>query len=263
MMQFPFSFFSGASAGFSAAAQDYFARLDSVGALIPDHQTPIAAYIDALVALGGSYWDDMPCHCLFAGVGYAGTIVPLRDGMVVPTLVNFVSGDHNAVTGLKGDGSTKYANLNRNNNAEAQNSQSMSVYIDTVHTSGTTGFYFDAGGQSSGASGLGRSGVTASNIFARSRNTTANTAPQGAATGFLGQNRAASTGYRVRAGATNYDFTQASQAPANASLGLFARNIAASPTDYSDARLKAYHVGPALDLEVLEGLQDALFAAIT
>jgi hypothetical protein len=231
--------------------------------LIPDHQTPIAAYIDALVALGGSYWDDMPCHCLFAGVGYAGTIVPLRDGMVVPTLVNFVSGDHNAVTGLKGDGSTKYVNTNRNNNAEAQNSQSLSVYIDTVHTSGTSGFYVDGGQAGSGASGLVRSGATPSNILFRSRNNGANTAPQGATTGFVGHSRAASTGYRARAGATNYDFTQSSQTPANATMGLFARGIDFTPADYCDARLKSYHVGPALDLEVLEGLQNTLFTAIT
>jgi hypothetical protein len=247
------------SGDFSPAAQDYFARVSSAGGTVT-HPGPVAAYIDALVALGGAYWDNMPCHCLFAGVSYAGTVVPLRNGMVVPTLVNFVSGDHNSVTGLKGNGSTKYANLNRNNNAEAQNSQSLSVYIDTVQTSGTAGFYVDGGSPSNGASMLSRSGVTPENAVSRSRNAVANVPPQGAATGFVGQNRAASTGYRVRAGATNYDFTQGSQAPASAAMYLFS----SGGTDFfCDGRLKSYHVGPALDLETLEGLQNTLFAAIT
>jgi hypothetical protein len=245
---------------FSAQALDYFSRLDAVGASIPAYRSPIAAYIDALVALGGAYWDNMPCHCLFAGVGYAGTVVPLRDGMVVPTLVNFVSGDHNSVTGLKGDGATKHVNTNRNNNAEAQNSQSFSVFIDAVATSGTTAFYLDGGSPANGSAAIARSSANPSNNLIRSRNNTLLSVAEGGTAGFFGVNRSGSAGYRVRAGATNYDLTQTSQTPANAPIYLFARGGSA---DFCDGRLKSYHVGPAIDLTVLEGLQNTLFAAIT
>ena len=44
----------------------------------------------------------------FVGVGIQGITVPLRDGMTVLTNNNFVAGDLNQLTGLKGDGSTKY-----------------------------------------------------------------------------------------------------------------------------------------------------------
>jgi hypothetical protein len=182
--------------------------------------------------------------------------------MVVPTLVIFVSGDHNAVTGLKGDGSTKYVNTNRNNNAEGQNSQSASVYIDTLHTAGTAGTYFGAGGASNGSMQITRMGATPANLITRSRSTTSTTtAGPGGAAGYTGISRDNGSNYSLRANAASATITQASQTPFNGNIFIFRTNDV-SPL-YTDARLKAYHVGPSITQSVLEGLQNTLFAAIT
>jgi hypothetical protein len=247
---------------FSAQALDYFSRLDAVGALIPAYRSPIAAYIDALVALGGAYWNNMSCHCLFAGVGYAGTVVPLRNGMVVPTLVNFVSGDHNSVTGLKGDGATKHVDTNRNNNAEGQNDQSVSIFIEAAQTAGTAAAYFGAGGAANGSMQISRAGLTPANLITRSRTTTSTaTSSVGGSVGFVGINRSLGASYNLRASGASTTITQASQAPFNGNIFIFRTNDI-SPL-YTDARFKAYHVGPAITQSVLEGLQNTLFAAIT
>ena len=102
-----------AGIGFSTEAANYFSRLVNAGdTTFLAYRQPLANYIDSLVALGGAYWDDMKSAASFVGVGIQGITVPLRDGMTVPTQNNFVAGDLNQLTGLKGDGSTKYIATN-------------------------------------------------------------------------------------------------------------------------------------------------------
>jgi hypothetical protein len=243
---------------FSPAVHDYFFRVGSVGGVVT-HPEPIAAYIDALAALGGAYWDTMGTHCLFSGVTFPGCFVPLRNGMDVPTNFNFVSGDHNSVTGLVGNGSTKYINTNRNNNAEGQNDQSVSVYIDTPQTADVSGLYFGVGGPSAGSLQIGRAGI-GDNLSSRSRSGTSNSTANGAAVGFVGLSRSSGSDYVLRANASDFLITQASQTPFNGIIHVFRYNV--SPFSNTDARLKAYHIGPAINQSVLEELQNTLFSAI-
>jgi hypothetical protein len=64
----------------------------------------------------------------FVGVGIKGITVPLRDGMPVPTQNNFVAGDLDQLTGLKGNAATKYVNLNINVSSFSRDDHSVSIY---------------------------------------------------------------------------------------------------------------------------------------
>ena len=65
-------------------------------------------------------WSAIKASCILAGARTLnGALVPLVG--IAPTNFNFVAGDYNRKTGLVGDGSTKYLDSNRNNNADPQN----------------------------------------------------------------------------------------------------------------------------------------------
>jgi hypothetical protein len=252
------------SGDFSPAAQDYFARVSSAGGTVT-HPGPVAAYIDALVALGGAYWNTMGTHCIFAGVTFPGCFVPLRSGMGVPTNFNFVSGDHNSVTGLIGNGSTKYIDSGRNNNADGQNDQSMSVFLsNAVTNTGVAEVFIGTGAVSvSGTTRMARVS-TAENLVLRNRNSTIDTLTAGPAitAGFVGMSRNNSANFVARQPGTTQTIARTSQAALAGNVFVFASNNAGA-IEFCSERMKAYHIGPSLDLAVLAPLQITLFAAIT
>ena len=150
--------------------------------------------IDAFVigCKSDSIWTAIKSACLLAGPAtLSGALVPLVG--TAPTNVNFVSGDYNQLTGIIGDGSTKYFNSNRNNNADPQNNVHQSVWVSTAHGSGSAAAYLGAGGGGdSGATHI-ISDRTASNWVAwRSRQTSFQTQSGGATTGFIGHSRSGS-----------------------------------------------------------------------
>ena len=124
-------------AAFSAEAQDYFDRLDTAGdTTYTPYKQPLANYIDSLVTLGGAYWDDLESAASFVGVGIQGVTVPLKSTMTALTNNNFVAGDLNQLTGLKGDKSTKLINTNVAGNSVSINDVSFSCYTTERGTSG-------------------------------------------------------------------------------------------------------------------------------
>jgi len=236
-----------AAAKGAAAAENYFARLDTAGdtTYVP-YKQPLTNYISSLVALGGAYWDTMESAASFVGVGIQGITVPLRDGMPVLTQNNFVVGDLDQLTGLKGDGSTKYLATNVAGTAISQNDASISVYIKESHTAGG-GFLLGNGTQSA---------VLRANATQRLHGSTAlGTTPT---PGLYGAARSTSTDIDVRSNATDYSAAVTSTAPNAGLIGIFALGTIVS----SNARLATYHIGPALDLATLESLQDTLITEI-
>jgi hypothetical protein len=191
-------------------------------------------------------WPAIKASCILSGARtLAGALVPLAG--TAPTNFNFVDGDYNRKTGLVGDGSTKYLDSNRNNNADPQNSKHVSAYATTVssvgnacyvgmpaatgstHLAPTVGNVAVLGGRINSASGVGTSA--------------ANTA------GLVAFNRSTSTGFVARGGgSTTAEVANTSATPASGNILVF-DGLAEGK---SVARLAFYSIGESLDLALLD-----------
>jgi hypothetical protein len=239
------------------AATDYLKRLDAEGARIRMFDKANANLIDALVELGGAYWDTAGTITTLCAKGFDGLTVPLRDGMNVGTPVAFAASDLNVKTGLKGDGSSKYINSNRNNDADGQNDQSMGLFISQTITGNSIGTGL-MGTTESPNSAILQGGIGNRRDF-RSRNnsnfvyTNANWSDT---SGYVGMSRSNSSGFDARIDGSTSSTTLTSSAPLAAKLGVFVRlDASANPAaGYLNGGLSAYHIGPALDLATLDGI---------
>jgi hypothetical protein len=207
-------------------------------------------------------WSAIKACCILAGARTRlGALTPLSGA--APTSVNFADADYNRKTGLLGNGSSKYLASGRNNNADPQNSSHNAVYLSTIGSNGLN--YIGCGTSTNqGANQLLIS--TTGGAQTRSRNNTAFTPTSSVSAGFYGMSRGLSTDYSVRTSGTNYTNTQASQAPLNAEILVFARGTPASPITHTDARLAFYSIGESIDLALLDArvtdLINAFAAAI-
>ena len=190
-------------------------------------------------------WPAIKASCILAGARtLTGALVPLVGA--APTNVGglFVSGDYNRETGLVGDGSTKYLDSNRNNNADPQNNSHMAVYATTYNP--VTQFLLAGGGGNAGAGAILY--FSGSTLF-RSRNSAVD-GLNGNTTGFIGTARGASDFYSVRINQSTSSFNRESQSPFSVNLSVFANGTSA--TDRSNARLAFYSIGESLDLALLD-----------
>jgi len=212
-------------------------------------------------------WDPIKACCIMAAWdGLNGALYPLKG--TAPTNYNFVSGDYDRETGLKGDASTKYLNSNRAGNADPQDSFSLTTYLTEIHTdTSNAGVYIGNGGTGTGASNLYRGRL--SNILVehggRCRAST-NSGNQGAnppATGLFGVSRSASSSYTLRTGATNYILNTASEIPATGDFFVFAREDGAGSSSFpTNARISFYSIGESLDLALFDTRVSNLITAI-
>ena len=190
----------------------------------------------------------------FVGVGIQGITVPLRAGMTVPTQNNFVAGDLDQLTGLKGDGSTKYISTGVLDTATAQNDYSMSswvtdpVYLDNAywmgssalaHRSSSTDFVVKFSTNNNSSSQVNISPDTVDN--------------------FIGQTRTVGTEYDYLINTTSGTALKASLTPAGIGVSVFAWNTGNSK---NASRIATYHYGPALNLATLEALQATLLSEV-
>ena len=252
-----------ATAGFSTEAQNYFDRLDTAGdTTYTAYKQPLANYIDGLVTLGGAYWDNLESAASFVGVGIEGVTVPLKSTMPTLTNNNFVAGDLNQVTGLKGDGSTKYIDTGTKFNDCPQNDFSMSVNVTETLLESNSGNYLAYQNFVDGVSQIASSndsGVSNNDLVIRCQTRNANIiSDQGSVEDFTGVSRELSTEYLVQYGASSTTITRASQAPANQIISLFG-SPAVSKTN---ARFATFHIGRSLDMPTLRGLQNTLISEI-
>ena len=207
----------------------------------------MGAFGDYRIPLGGA------C-CLMAGaLTLAGALVPMVGAG--PTEVNFVSEDYDRTTGLVGDGSTKYLNSNRNNNADGQDSRHIAVYATARNTEDAPRAYIRATFAAAGGTQL-ISGASAAKLSGRcSDSATATSASSLHATnGLFGASRSTSAQYQIRGSSATEIITQVSSTPGSGNYYVFAgNNLSISATDlYSNARLSYYSIGPAADLEAMD-----------
>jgi hypothetical protein len=202
-------------------------------------------------------WTAIKASCILAGARtLSGALVPLVG--TAPTNFNFVSGDYNRKTGLVGDGSTKYLDSNRNNNADPQNSKHLSIYRTSNH-SGDKRYAGSGNIGSSGYSLLGHDTQFNLNYTGANR-VSSYTAVSGAFTqGLFAVSRNLSNEQVVRLNGVNTTQSIASATPVNSTLTIFA---SAGPVFLSESRLAFYSIGEAIDLALLDTRVSALITAI-
>ena len=194
-------------------------------------------------------WTAIKASCILAGARtLAGALVPLVG--TAPTNNGFIGigTDYVRKTGLVGNGSTKYLNSNRNNNADPQDNQHLSVYINTAGTSAINEGYIGCGLANNGASHIFR-GPTNNGIASRSRN--GSPGPFfGSANdiGLIGISRSAAGSYIQRNNLVDNTVSLSSQTPLDQSIVVFGRNQVAQ----TNARLAFYSIGESLDLARLD-----------
>jgi len=209
-----------------------------------EEKTKIAIDNFVLGCKNDGIWTAIKASCILAGARtLEGALVPLTG--TAPTNVGpFVSGDYNRKTGLAGNGSTKYLDSNRNNNADPQNSNHNAVYINTIAS--TVSAYMGAtGGPSNTGTNLLLSNIT------RSRSGTNSAVSGTAGAGLYGISRALSSGYTIRNSSVNYSASVTSETPENATVFVYQRGISGFEAR-SDARLAFYSIGESLNLALLD-----------
>jgi len=190
-------------------------------------------------------WPAIKASCILAGARtLAGALVPLVG--TAPTNVSFVSGDYNRKTGLVGDGSTKYLDSNRNNNADPQDNQHNAVWASSV----ATGLAIASNPvPASGSNQIGLGGRKSRNLSA--------VVGINMQIGLCGISRSASADFNYRVGGANNLSVQVSQTSSAGSLVILGDGASA----YGNHRLAFYSIGESLDLALLDARVTTLINA--
>jgi len=203
-------------------------------------------------------WSAIKASCILAGARTLdGALVPLVG--TAPTNNGFVGigTDYDRKTGLVGDGSTKYLDSNRNNNADPQDSNHNAVYVTNLGTTGAFMGANDSTGLGTGTNFISRSG------FTRNRNPAGAASPATIAPGLFAMSRNTSGSYTARVAQTNGTINDTSQVPFNSNVLVFQRPGATNGISIpTDARLAFYSIGESLDLAALDTRVSNLITAI-
>ena len=206
-------------------------------------------------------WNAIKASCIMAGARTLnGALVPLVG--TAPTNFNFVSGDYNRKTGLVGDGSTKYLNSNRNNNADPQNNRHVACYRARAAVGNQAYIAARTGGVVTGGTYLWTLGAAPQftivpNVDAHN---TGGSDTLNVPT-FHGVTRSSSTATTGRINGTNYSFTRTSATPISNNLRVFAGANDVSQELFTTARIAFYSIGESLDLALLDARVTALINA--
>ncbi len=236
-------------------AADYCARIVSAGSTISaNNRAAVNAFIVGCKADG--IWTAIKAACFLAGPDdLTGALVPLV-GTAPTNNGPFVSGDYNRTTGLVGNGSTKYLNANRNNNADPQDSNHSAIYITQAPT--IFGRFLGAGVTSTGSNMLS---VIVGNVAFRNRNGTASNrsiSNISVVSGFVGCSRSSSGSFNLRFSGSSSSASITSESPFDGSIEVF--RVSTNPTN---SRLSFYSIGESLDLAALDARLATYMSAIT
>ena len=204
-------------------------------------------------------WDPIKACCIMAAWdGLAGALYPLKGP--APTNFNFVAGDYDRETGLVGNGSTKYLDSNRNNNADPQDSKHCSFYYSSI--GGNTGVQHLGTAQSSGNTIIRGSAGNVTDAVVAVNSAGIHTLPgiySATGSGFASVLRANNADFSARINGVTTVVNSASVTPLNQDIFIFKRGTDAY---YSNARLAFYSIGESLDLAALDTRVSNLITAI-
>jgi hypothetical protein len=202
-------------------------------------------------------WSAIKASCIMAGARtLAGALTPVVGA--APTRLGTEGGwNYNRKTGTAGNGTNNYLNTGRNNNADPQNSQHLSVFPTTVNTLTTERIYIGAGFLDGGSTYFA---TRAADAFSRNRSGSGDTGlTRGPAGALIAVSRASSSSYIYRQGGSSATIARASNTPFNGNIFVYQSNGFAA---LSDARLAFYSIGESLDLALLDARVTALINAI-
>ena len=249
-----------AGSSYDSDAQTYITAVETADA--QSLETAVKDAINSFVVgcKSDGIWTAIKASCILAGARTLnGALVPLVG--TAPTNVNnnFVSGDYNRKTGLKGNGSTKCLDSNRANNADPQDSNHNAVYATQL----LSGQLITANTGETGANTINYTGFNTFNT--RNRSVFTNNGIGSAGNSLIGISRSSSSGFTFRSNATNVSAVRTSSSPGSTTLVIFGFNNA-GPTANTASRLAFYSIGESLDLALLdsrvETLLDELDSAI-
>lgn len=198
-------------------------------------------------------WNAIKACCLLMGARtLSGALTPLVGP--APTNVNFVSGDYDRKTGLKGNGSTKYLNTGTFSGSQQVNNNHSAVYVTQTNAAVNAfqcliGCYQESplrvlqifANFGSGSMFLDN-GAALTGLGVASQN------------GFVGNARANSQEFVARIAGASAVRADTSGGVASAfPIIVFARGKGSSSIDtYSEARMTFYSTGDALNLAFLD-----------
>ena len=237
-------------------AAAYITAVETADGQALEEKTKIAIDNFVLSCKADGIWTAIKASCILAGARtLAGALVPLAG--TAPTNFNFVSGDYNRKTGLVGDGSTKYLNSNRANNADPQNNNHNTCWVSAP----AIGPLMTSSDRNIGLNYMDNNNST--NTRFSSRNTVLITNVSGTiAAGLYGHGRNSSSQILYRCPQGNGVTTQASQVPESRNVLLYTRSDDSITFSlWSAARLAFYSIGESLDLALLDARVTALINA--
>jgi hypothetical protein len=246
-------------------AAAYIAAVETADGQALEEKTKIAIDNFVLGCKADGIWNAIKASCILAGARtLTGALVPLVGTAPANVGGLFVSGDYNRKTGLLGDGSTKYLNSNRNNNADPQDSKHLSVYMSTHYTRDANRCAIGMGVGATGDSQL--LSTTSTRLPRLNYASSPGISDATALSGLEGANRSngSSIDYLYNGVSTNYSSN--STTPTAGNILIFCRGSAGSPFTLANARISFYSIGESLNLALLDArvtdLINAFAAAI-
>ena len=239
-------------------AQQYIAAVEAADGQALEDGVSLAIHRFVAGCKSDGIWDAIKASCILAGARtLAGALVPLVG--TAPTNFNFVSGDYDRETGLKGDASTKYLDSNRNNNADPQDSSHDAIYVTSRNLVAT--YVFIGAANPFNETGGNRMGLTSPGLsFASVRNSTAFISSRyGADNSFYGMSRSNASNFIFRFNGSNDIASSASEVPSNRNIVVFGE---APNANLSSARISFYSIGESLDLDLLDNRVSTLMTDI-
>ena len=209
-------------------------------------------------------WDAIKSSCILAGARTLnGALTPLKG--IAPTNNFFISSDYNRATGLLGDGSSKYLNTNRNNNADPQNNNHQTTYLTSFNPTSAIETVMGFSNGSIGYTAIVYVGADGSlRLFNRSSSGSAIvvfssvTYPQ-----FMGTSRSISTSFSRIVNNTLTTQNITTQTLSNFPIFVFASSNSSTPnpSQYSNSRIAFYSIGENLNLSLYKTRIDTLMSA--
>jgi hypothetical protein len=192
-------------------------------------------------------WNAIKDSCILCSARTLnGALIPLKG--TAPTNFNFVSGDYNRKTGLKGNGVNKYLNLNKLENSYPRDSFSFGFYASEYIVGTTTGV------RQIGIAGVGFNVLSVNGITNfRNRGGVNPTEVPSVANGFYSSSRSSNLSVQFQINSNSFLYSFSSSVYNDEQIGLFTGLTSAGTTNnlFSSSRISFYFLGEHLNLELL------------